>query len=59
MALKTFPYDPADFLTTSEDIFHFLEAELEENEPSFWPGAITTVARARGGFARLAEEPSR
>jgi probable addiction module antidote protein len=56
MALETFPYDPADYLSTPESIFYFLEAELEENEPPYWPGAIASVARARGGFAQLAEE---
>jgi probable addiction module antidote protein len=56
MALETFPYDAADYLTTPEAVFYFLEAELEENEPSYWPGAIAIVARARGGFAQLAEE---
>ena len=56
MALETFPYDTADYLTTPDAVFYFLEAELEENEPAFWPGAIATVARARGGFERLAEE---
>jgi probable addiction module antidote protein len=56
MALETFPYDTADYLTTPEAVFCFLEAELEENEPSYWPGAIAIIARARGGFERLAEE---
>jgi probable addiction module antidote protein len=56
MALETFPYEPADYLTTPEAVFYFLEAELEENEPSYWPGAIAIVARARGGFEPLAEE---
>jgi probable addiction module antidote protein len=56
MALETFPYDAADYLTTPEAIFYFLEAELEEDEPSYWPSAIATVARSRGGVARLAEE---
>ncbi len=56
MALETFPYDTADYLTTPEAVFYFLEAELEENEPAFWPGAIAIVARARGGFERMAEE---
>jgi probable addiction module antidote protein len=56
MALETFPYDTADYLTTPDAVFYFLEAELEENEPAFWPGAIAIVARARGGFERLAEE---
>ncbi len=58
MALETFPYDTADYLTAPDAVFYFLEAELEENEPSFWPSAIATVARARGGFERLAEETS-
>jgi len=56
MALETFPYDTADYLTTPEAVFYFLEAELEENEPSYWPGAIAIVAKARGGFEHLAEE---
>ena len=56
MALETFPYDPADSLTTPEAIFYFLEAELEENEPRYWPGAIAIVARARGGVEQLAAE---
>jgi probable addiction module antidote protein len=56
MALETFPYDTADYLTTPQDVFYFLEAELEENEPPYWPGAIAIIARARGGFERLAEE---
>ena len=58
MALETFPYDTADYLTTTDDIFLFLEAELEENEPPYWPGAIAIVARARGGFEKLAQETS-
>jgi probable addiction module antidote protein len=56
MALETFPYDTADYLTKPDDIFYFLEAELEENEPHYWPGAVATVARARGGFEQLAAE---
>lgn len=56
MALETFPYDTADYLNTPEEVFYFLEAELEENEPPYWPGAIAIVARARGGFEKLAEE---
>jgi probable addiction module antidote protein len=56
MALETFPYDTADYLTTPQDVFYFLEAELDENEPPYWPGAIAIVARARGGFEQLAKE---
>ena len=56
MALETFPYDTADYLNTPQEIFYFLEAELAENEQPYWPGAIAIIARARGGFERLAEE---
>jgi probable addiction module antidote protein len=56
MALETFPYDSADSLTTPEAIVYFLEAELEENDPSFWSGAIASVAKARGGGEQLAQE---
>jgi hypothetical protein len=38
MALEAFPYDAAAYLTTSEAIFYFLEAELEEKKPTYWPG---------------------
>ncbi len=56
MALETFPYDAAEFLTERQDVFYFLEAELEEEQPAYWPGAIAIVARARGGFGILAAE---
>ncbi len=58
MALETFPYDAAEFLTEPQDVFFFLEAELEMEEPAYWPGAIAIVARARGGFQILAKESS-
>ena len=56
MALETFPYDAAELITGPQDVFYFLEAELEMEEPAYWPGAIEIVARSRGGFERLAEE---
>jgi len=56
MALESFPYDAAAYLTTPEAISYFLEAELAENEPTYWPGAIAAVARAREGSVQLAEE---
>jgi probable addiction module antidote protein len=56
MALETFPYDAAEFLTEPHDVFFFLEAELEEDDPAYWPGAVAIVARARGGMDRLAKE---
>jgi probable addiction module antidote protein len=56
MALETFPYDPADFLTDRETIFHYLSEELEANEPPYPARALGAVIRARGGVERLAAE---
>jgi probable addiction module antidote protein len=56
MALKTSPFDVADYLTDEEEIFHYLDAELETNEPQYLAEALTAVARARGGVASLAAE---
>ena len=56
MVLETLDYDPAEFMTQPQDVFYFVQAELEENEPSYWPGTGSIVAKARGGFAQLARE---
>ena len=56
MALKTFDYDEAESLTGTEDTFFFLEAEPEDNQPSYLPGAIAIVVKARGGVDSLSRE---
>ncbi len=56
VALKTFDYDEAESLTGTEDIFFFLEAEPEDNQPSYLPGAIAIVVKARGGVDSLSRE---
>ena len=56
MTLELSEFDPAEYITEPQDVFYFLEAELELEEPAYWPGAIEIVARARGGFERLADE---
>jgi probable addiction module antidote protein len=56
MALETYPYDTADYLTDAESIFFYLEAELEENEMPYLARALTTVARARGGMDIVATD---
>jgi DNA-binding phage protein len=56
MALETFAYDPAEFLTEPIDIFYFAEAKLEDGDSSYWPSAVAIAAKARGGFERLSEE---
>jgi probable addiction module antidote protein len=48
MALKTFPFDPARHLETEEDIFYYLEAAMEGNDPRHIARALGDVARSRG-----------
>lgn len=55
MAIKTQPYDAAEFLSTEEDIRHYLEAAFEDGDPALIRSAFGDVARARGMTA-LAKE---
>jgi probable addiction module antidote protein len=52
MALKTRPYDPAEYLDDDESIEAYLQESLkialEDSNPSFLTQALGTVARARG-----------
>jgi probable addiction module antidote protein len=52
MALKTRPYDPAEYLDDDESIEVYLQESLkialEDSNPSFLTQALGTVARARG-----------
>ena len=45
---KTYPYDSAEYLNSSEAIGAYLEEALETNDPAFIAKALGTVARARG-----------
>jgi probable addiction module antidote protein len=48
MALKTFPFDPARHIETEEDIFYYLEAAMEGNDPRHIARALGDVARSQG-----------
>ena len=48
MALKTTPYDSADYLNTDEAIVAYLEEALDTDDPAFIAQALGTVARTRG-----------
>jgi probable addiction module antidote protein len=48
MALKVFPFDPANYLQTEEDILYYLEAAMEGNDPKHIAGALGDVARSKG-----------
>ena len=56
MALRTQPYDVADYLDSPEMISAYLTEELESEEPFYIAKALAAVARARGGMAQLAQE---
>ena len=48
MALKTAPYDSADYLKTPEDIAAYLEAAFEDGDATLITYALGVVARAEG-----------
>jgi probable addiction module antidote protein len=54
-AKKTAAYDAAEFLDTDEDIVAYLNAALEDGDPSLVSAALGDVARARG-MTQLAHE---
>ena len=56
MAIKTLPYDPADFLTDDETIAAYLTEALASDDPRAIAKALGAVARARGGMAQLARK---
>lgn len=52
---KAAAYDAAEFLDTDEDIVAYLNAALEDGDPSLVSAALGDVARARG-MTQLARE---
>lgn len=52
---KAQAYDAAEFLETDEDIVAYLNAALEDGDPSLVSAALGDIARARG-MTQLAKE---
>lgn len=48
MGLKVRPFDPAEHLETEEDVFYYLEAAMEGNDPRHIASALGDVARSKG-----------
>lgn len=48
MPLETRPFDPANYLKSEEDVFYYLEAAMEGNDPKHIARAIGDVARSKG-----------
>ena len=44
----TSPWDPAEHLKTDEDMAEYLEAALEEGDPTLIAAALGDIARAKG-----------
>ncbi|MGB9114713.1 addiction module antidote protein [Bradyrhizobium sp.] len=55
MALKTTKFDIQDHLKTLEDQIAYLEAAIDEDDPSFIATAIGDIAKARG-VSKFAKE---
>jgi len=52
---KTIPWDAAEYLNTEQETAAYLEAALEEGEPSLVAATLGDIARARG-MTQLAKE---
>ena len=48
MALKTAPWDAAEYLTTRSRIAAYLEAAFEDGDPGLIAAALGDIARAKG-----------
>ncbi len=46
--IETFPWDPASHLKTPEDVVAYLEAALEDGDPTLVAAVLGDIARARG-----------
>ncbi len=55
MALKTKPFDPADYLTSDTAVAAYLSEAMETGDPAFIADALGVVARARG-MTRVARD---
>jgi probable addiction module antidote protein len=47
MALKTTPYDSAEFLDSEDEVEEYVAAAFETEDPAFIAQCLGTVARAR------------
>ncbi len=47
-AIRTKPFDPAEYLTDTESIAAYLTDALESEDPAFITDALGVIARAKG-----------
>jgi probable addiction module antidote protein len=48
MPFELRPFDPAEHIETEEDIFYYLEAAMEGNDPKHIARALGDAARSKG-----------
>ena len=48
VAIELVAFDPTNYLETEEDIFYYLEAAMEGNDPKHIASALGDVARSKG-----------
>jgi probable addiction module antidote protein len=48
MTVKTYPWDPAEYLGDENAVAEYLSAALEEKDPALFTVALGDIARARG-----------
>lgn len=53
--IKTFPFDPAKYLKTDEEIAYFIEEALSDGDLNYIAHALGVAARARG-MTHIAKE---
>lgn len=53
--IQTYPWDAAEHLETKEDIAAYLEAALEDGDPSLVAAALGDIARSKG-MTQIARE---
>jgi len=55
MPVTTIPFDSSRYLETEEDVAHYLDAVLEDNDSALLGHALGLIARARG-MTEIAKE---
>lgn len=48
MTTQTYAWDASNYLATEEDIVAYLEAAIEEGDPSLMAAALGDIARSKG-----------
>jgi probable addiction module antidote protein len=54
-SIRTSPFDPAGYLRSEEDILFYLEAAMEDSDPSYIARAFGDVVRSQVGSKIVSE----